>query len=116
MSVQANIAESNNSALELWHSRLGYLGIENVIKLSEKDMVIGIGGIHSDGNKSLCEGCIVGKQHKTPYPMNPVNHAAEVLEVTQSDVCGPMSIDALGYSRYFVTFIDDSSIIPAFIS
>lgn len=32
-----------------------------------------------------------------------------VLELVYSDVCGPIEVNSLGGSRYFVTFIDDTT-------
>ena len=32
------------------------------------------------------------------------------MEIIHTDVCGPMSVDARGGYRYFLTFIDDLSI------
>ena len=37
------------------------------------------------------------------------NRAKEVLELVHTDVCGPMSTEARGGFRYFITFIDDYS-------
>ena len=105
---QANSVEDNSDS-ELWHCRFGHLGMDNVKKLSENNMVIGMDAIQSNGEKLLCEGCIKGKQHKLPYPTKSDHRASEVLEIIHSDVCGPMSVESFGNSRYFVTFIDDYS-------
>ena len=32
-----------------------------------------------------------------------------VLDLVYSDVCGPIDVETLGGSKYFVTFIDDAS-------
>ena len=37
------------------------------------------------------------------------SEANDLLELIHSDVCGPMNIDSVGGSRYFVTFTDDYS-------
>ena len=31
------------------------------------------------------------------------------LELIHSDICGPIQVDSIGGSRYFTTFIDDST-------
>ena len=31
------------------------------------------------------------------------------LELVHSDVCGPLQVESIGGSRYFVTFVDDYS-------
>ena len=38
-----------------------------------------------------------------------MERATDLLEIIYTDVCGPMSIDAHGGYRYFLTFIDDLS-------
>ena len=42
-----------------------------------------------------CEPCLMGKMTKTPF--------------SGTDVCGPLSVDACGGYRYFLTFTDDLS-------
>ena len=107
MEDQVNIAsEELESDLFLWHCRLGHLGMDNVIKLANGNMVKGIGHVSSD-SKPFCEGCVMGKQHRCPYPKGISYRAKEPFELIHSDVCGPMSESSIGGSRYYVTFIDD---------
>ena len=56
-----------------------------------------------------CEGCAFGKQHRNPFPKKSEHESSQLLELIHTDVCGPISIDSVGGSRYFVTFIDDYS-------
>ena len=58
---------------------------------------------------SLCEGCIVGKMHRKPFQSVDHKQSAKKLELIHSDVCGPIQVESIGGSRYFVTFIDDYS-------
>ena len=69
-------------------------------------MVKGIGHVSSN-SKPFCEGCVMGKQHRCPYPKGISYRANEPFELIYSDVCGPMSESSIGGSRYYVTFIDD---------
>ena len=46
---------------------------------------------------------------KTPFS-GTMERASDLLEITHDDVCGPMSADARGGYRYFLTFTDDLSI------
>ena len=75
-------------------------------------MVEGMDG-KVDGNgqgkekDSVCEACVLGKQHRSPYPRGFAERATEPFELIHSDVCGPMSVSSFGGSRYYVTFIDD---------
>ena len=38
-----------------------------------------------------------------------MERASDLLEIIHTDVCGPMSVEACGGYRYFLTFIDDLS-------
>ena len=46
---------------------------------------------------------------KTPFSRI-MEQATNLLEIIHTDVCGPMSVDACGGYRYFLTFTDDLSI------
>ena len=47
---------------------------------------------------SLCESCIMWKQHRTPLPNNKPHQASQPFEIIHSDICGPMHIKSLGSS------------------
>ena len=73
-------------------------------------MVEGLGNIAStDQSSEKCEGCIMGKHNRSPFPKKSSRVTTKPLELVHSDVCGPMSVDSIGGSRYFITFIDDYS-------
>ena len=55
-----------------------------------------------------CEPCLMGKMTKTSFP-GTMERATNLLEIIHTDVCGPMSVEARGGYRYFLTFIDDLS-------
>ncbi len=96
--------------IHLWHCRFGHLGMENMSKLINGKMVAGINDARDNGTNSACESCVMGKQHRTPYPKGIIPYrASEPFEIVHSDVCGPMHVNSFGNSRYFVTFIDDYS-------
>ena len=84
----------NDSATYLWHCRLGHIGVKRMKKL------------HKDGffeSFDACEPCLMGKMTKTPFS-GTMERASDLLEIIHTDVCGPMSIDARGGYRYFLTF------------
>ena len=95
--------------IQLWHSWFGHLGMENVPKLVKGKMVDGMNCNQKAERNTICEPCIMGRQHREPYPKGVSSCAIEVFEVVHSDVCGPMVVNSHGGSRYFVTFIDDFS-------
>ena len=65
-----------------------------------KDLII--------GSLPVCESCLEGKMTKRPFKAKG-RRATETLELVHSGVCGPMSGQASGGYRYFVSFIDDYS-------
>ena len=103
-----NIAQKDSN-LKLWHYRFGHLGMDNVKRLMKDEMVDGMSSKDNCNGDSVCQGCIMGKQHRKEFPKDGGKRASDFLELVHSDVCGPMSISSLGGSRYFVTFIDDYS-------
>lgn len=98
-----------HSILELWHYRYGHLGIDNIKELMKGEMVYGISNEDKSKERSICESCIMGKQHRTEYPKGGGKRATNLMELVHSDVCGPILVNSFGDSRYFVTFIDDFS-------
>src|SRR3990170_3841900 len=95
---------NNDSATYLWHCRLGHIGVKRMKEL------------HADGllesldyeSLDACEPCLMGKMTKTPFS-GTMERATKLLEIIHTDVCGPMSVEACGGYRYFLTFIDDLS-------
>ena len=66
---------------------------------------------HADGlleSLDACEPCLMGKMTKTPFS-GTMERATDLLEIIHTDVCSPMSVEARGRYRYFLTFTDDLS-------
>src|SRR3984885_7718984 len=89
----------------LWHLRFGHLNFGGLNLLSRKGMVKGLPLIEKPD--SLCEGCILGKQHRESFPSSKSIRAKAPLEIIHSDLCGPMQAASLAGIQYFLTFIDD---------
>ena len=95
---------NNDSATCLWHYRLGHIGVKCMKK------------IHADGvlesldyeSVDACEPCLMGKMTKTPFS-GTMERATDLLEIIHTDVCDPISVEASGTYRYFLTFTDDLS-------
>ena len=94
----------NDSATYLWHCRLGHIGVKRMKKLHAD------GFLESLDYESLdaCEPCLMGKMTKTLFS-GIMERANDLLEIIQTDVCGPMSAEARDEYRYFLTFTDDLS-------
>ena len=90
----------------IWHLRYGHLSINGLQLLENKSMVIGLPKIDSI---DFCEGCVYGKQSRPSFPVGNSMRAAACLDLIHADLCGPMSVNSIGGSRYFLLFIDDYS-------
>ncbi|KAL8104297.1 hypothetical protein AgCh_028499 [Apium graveolens] len=55
-----------------------------------------------------CESCLLGKMTKSPFSGHG-ERAADLLGLVHTDVCGPMSTQAMSGFSYFIAFIDDRS-------
>ena len=101
------LASSTKNSPSLWHERYGHLGYDN-LKIA-RNMVDGMDFDSKDIVDRQCEGCIYGKHCRTPFPKASSTKSSQPLDLIHSDVCGPMSVDSWGGSRYYITFIDDYS-------
>ena len=106
-----NFGAVDETSLTTWHLRFGHLNKQDVQKLVSKNLVEGmsISDAKSTSLPENCDGCILGKQSRSPFPKSSQSKTTSVLELVHSDVCGPMSVASVGGSFYFVSFIDDYS-------
>ena len=101
---------NNDSATYLWHCRLGHIGVKRMKKL------------HADGilesldyeSVDAYEPCLMGKMTKTPFS-GTMEQATDLLEIIHTDVWDPVSVEARGRYRYFLTFTDDLSKIWVYL-
>jgi hypothetical protein len=102
--VQA-LAHDDISLSELWHRRFAHIHYR--ILPSVKQLVTGFTylQVKHDG---ICRGCALGKNVKKPYPSSSTK-TKSVLDLINSDVCGPMTVVSLSGYLYYVIFIDDLS-------
>ncbi|MBE2321325.1 DDE-type integrase/transposase/recombinase, partial [Solirubrobacter sp. CPCC 204708] len=89
----------------LWHNRLGHMSEKGMKVLLSKGKLPGLKSVEFD----LCESCIFGKQKKVSFLKSGRVPKSQKLELVHTDLWGPSPITSLGGSRYYVTFIDDSS-------
>ena len=59
-------------------------------------------------SSDTCEPCLTSKMTKTPFSRT-MERTTDLLEIIHTDVCDPMSVDARGGYRYFLTFTYDLS-------
>ena len=95
---------NNDSATYLWHICLGHIGVKRMKKLHANGLLESLDYESLDA----CDPCLMGKMTKTPFS-GTLERATNLLEIIHTDVCGPMSVQARGGYRYFLTFTDDLS-------
>ncbi|UYV76289.1 hypothetical protein LAZ67_13003275 [Cordylochernes scorpioides] len=81
--------------------------------LISKDTILGLHGTEGlnsiNGTLDLCDACSLGKMTKVPYVHTDSNQESYPFEAIYVDLCGPMRINSLGGSKYFLTIVDGFS-------
>ncbi|KAI5317465.1 hypothetical protein L3X38_037172 [Prunus dulcis] len=91
--------------LQTWHKRLGHLNDRGIKLLEDQGMVHGLP--HLEQISVVCEGCMVGKQHRDSFPLESTWRATSPLELVHRDICGPMKTESISGNRYFLLFTND---------
>jgi hypothetical protein len=105
--VQA-CAAAGSEQLDLWHQRLGHLGMNNLQLLKSKNMAEGLTFANKD-SLGFCEGCVLGKQSRLPFTTSGATRATDLLELVHIDLNGKQSESSIGGANYFMLVIDDFS-------
>ena len=96
------------ATLDIWHQRFAHVNASSIQSMSHHGVVKGLILKPSNIEKS-CNGCILGKSHRTPIPRQSHSHTSNVLDLVHSDVLGPVEVESIGGSKYFISFIDNHS-------
>lgn len=99
--VSANVAVKQTT-LQSWHERLGHQNVSHVKSFLKRNKIRFI-----DENFK-CEACIYGKHHRGNYKLRQ-EKSSTCGEIVFADVCGPMQVNSIGGSRYFLLLKDDYS-------
>ena len=89
----------------LWHRKLGHMSEKGIKMLLSKGKLLELKSIDFD----MCENCILGKQKNMSFLKTSRTLKAKKLELVHTNLWGPSPIASLRGSRYYITFIDDSS-------
>ena len=88
-----------------WHRRLGHISEKGMKMLLSKGKLPKLKSIDFD----MCESCILGKQKNVSFLKTGRTLKVEKLESVHTNLWGPSSVASFEVSRYYITFIDDSS-------
>lgn len=91
----------------LWHTRLGHVNFGSLKIMTEKGLIQGPPKTMIPSKP--CEGYLVGKQSRIPFPASTSYKAERKLELVHGDLCGPISPPTPAGNRYFMLLVDDYS-------
>ncbi|KAI3779099.1 hypothetical protein L2E82_08597 [Cichorium intybus] len=91
----------------LWHMRMGHINFNSIKYMEEKKLVEGMPKLNI--HQQPCEGCLVGKQTRSPFPTHTNYRLKKKLELIHGDLCGPVSPPTPSGNRYFMLLVDDYS-------
>lgn len=91
----------------LWHARYEHLNFRALRELGAKEMVEGMPMVRSVDQ--VCDGCALGKQHRTPFPKASAYRASKCLELVHADLCGHVTPPTPGGKLFFLLIVDDHS-------
>ncbi|CAD6226085.1 unnamed protein product [Miscanthus lutarioriparius] len=76
-------------------------------ELGRRDVVSGMPIV--DRVEQVCDSCVMGKQHRAPFPCVSTYRAERGLELFHTDLCGQISPPTPGGKSYFLLIVDDHS-------
>ncbi|UYV77867.1 hypothetical protein LAZ67_15002623, partial [Cordylochernes scorpioides] len=98
---------SKDNSRTAWHRRLGHPSDNKLDLILKNNLLKGLDSIN--GTLDQCDACSLGKMTKVPYVHTDSNQESYPFEAIYVDLCGPMRINSLGGSKYFLTIIDGFS-------
>ncbi|UYV74425.1 K02A2.6-like, partial [Cordylochernes scorpioides] len=98
---------SKDNSRTAWHRRLGHPSNNKLDLILKNNLLKGLNSIN--GTLDQCDACSLGKMTKVPYVHTDGNQESYPFEAIYVDLCGPMRINSLGGSKYFLTIVDGFS-------
>ena len=90
-----------------WHARYGHLNFRALRDLGSRGMVTGMPIVNKA--EQICDGCVLGKQRRVPFPKALGARASQGLQLVHADLCGHITPKTLGGCSYFLLVVDDHS-------
>ena len=88
----------------LWHLRLGHLSHDRMQCMNKMYSYISV------STCVACDVCQMSRQKKLPFNLCQ-NNAHNMFDLVHVDIWGPLSTDSIHGFRYFLTILDDYSIL-----
>jgi transposase InsO family protein len=91
----------------IWHVRYGHINFRCLHNLAANSMVEGLP--HVKQVNQICDGCMIAKQRRLPFPAQAEYRAEKPLDLWHGDLCGPISPATHGGKEFFLLLVDDYS-------
>ena len=101
-------ADPNKSSAtwELWHARLGHVGLGQLARIFSDSLVSGA-QVTGQKPKTLdCDACLEGKMHRHPFSASSSKSSA-AFELLHTDLMGPVQTLSCKHNKYILVIIDD---------
>ncbi|CDF39891.1 unnamed protein product [Chondrus crispus] len=107
LDVMNETFSSHVVTMQTLHERMAHVNVQGIASMIHNNVV---SGINSDNHSPICPACVFGKATRSVIPkQRSSSRAQNCLDLVHSDVCGPLEVQSIGGSRYFITFVDDHS-------
>lgn len=83
---------------------MGHVNFTTLKQMSDKNLAVGLPKINIPTR--LCEGYLIVKQNRNPYPTSTMFRASKRLELVHGDLCGPITPPTLAGNKYFLLPVD----------
>jgi transposase InsO family protein len=104
----ASTMNISRTKIQEWQEKFGHINEQQLKELARSNELY---GLNFGCNEHLinCSICLKAKQTRKSFSRNESHKKETLLELIHTDICGPMRVNSIGGSRYFITFIDDKS-------
>jgi hypothetical protein len=112
--TQSTDSHESINNVDLWHYRLGHVGMSGLKSLIKLNAVNDIDINNSDvelHKSHICDGCSLGKAHRIAFDKrkNESYHATAIMDRVHADLCGPVIVQSIKGKYYVSTIIDEYS-------
>ncbi|THH26789.1 hypothetical protein EUX98_g7389 [Antrodiella citrinella] len=107
--IQIQTALASTVDRTLLHRRCAHISKERLEKLVKNKLTVNLKLDSEAPLADLCETCIMGKQHRFPFPETSDYSDLKPLDLVVSDVHGPLPVSTAQGYRYWILFLDVAS-------
>jgi hypothetical protein len=86
---------------------MGHLHLDAIRQLARKNMVEGLTIVSPQTFDHVCEGCVLGKSHRLPFPKVSTT-TYDLMELVVVDLTGPMSVETWTGMAYALVAVETS--------